>query len=120
MKTANGDPEGWPDPAGPNSKRSVLAYDLVVEGDVVSSGPVDIQGRVVGSVLAPDVVISGSGRLEGSIVAHDLSALGAVSGAIKARNVQLAPSSVVHADVNYERISIQEGAEFEGKLQHGG
>lgn len=120
MKKANGDPDGWPDPAGPNSKRSVLAYDLLVEGDVTSSSPVDIQGRVVGSVHAPDVVVAGSGRLEGSIVAHDLTALGAVSGTIKARNVQLAPSSIVHADLNYERISIQEGAQFEGKLQHGG
>jgi cytoskeletal protein CcmA (bactofilin family) len=42
--------------------------------------------------------------------------LGAVSGTISARNIQLAPSAVVHADVIHERIAIEAGAELEGRL----
>lgn len=116
MKTPNGDLDRWPDPVGSNSRRSVIAHDLVVEGDFTSSGPVDVQGNVIGSLRAPDVVVSGSGRVEGSVVAHDLSVLGAVSGTISARNIQLAPSAVVHADVIHERIAIEAGAELEGRL----
>jgi len=117
MKTPNGDLDHWPDPADSNSRRSVLAHDLVVEGGITSSGPVDVQGNVVGSLRAPDVGVAESGRVEGSIVAHDLFVLGAVSGMISARNVQLAPSAVVHADVIHERIVIAAGAELEGRLQ---
>lgn len=109
MKTPHGDLNGWPDPAGANARRSVLAHDLVVEGDVTSSGPVDVQGKITGSVRAPDLVIAGSGRVEGSVVANDLSVLGAVSGTISARNLQLAPSAVVHADISHERIAVEAG-----------
>jgi cytoskeletal protein CcmA (bactofilin family) len=61
--------------------------------------------------------VAGSGRVEGSVVAHDLVVHGAVSGTVSARNIHLAPSAVVQADVIYERIAIEAGAALEGKLQ---
>ena len=117
MKTPHGDLDRWPDPVSPNARRSIFAQDLVVEGDASSRGPIEVQGNVVGSLLAPEITVAGSGRVEGSVVAHDLVVLGAVSGMISARNVQLAPSAVVQADVIHERIAIEAGAELEGKLQ---
>jgi cytoskeletal protein CcmA (bactofilin family) len=117
MNTPNGDLDRWPEPAVAIVRRSVFAPDLVVEGDVTSSAPIDVQGKVVGSMRAPDVVVAGSGRVEGSVIAHDLVVLGAVAGTISARNVQLAPSALVHADVIHERIAIEAGAELEGRLQ---
>ena len=117
MKTPNGDLDRWPDPAGANARRSVFAQDLVIEGDASSSGPIEVQGNVVGSLRAPEITVAGSGRVEGSVVAHDLVVLGAVSGMISARNVQLAPSAIVQADVIHERIAIEAGAEVEGRLQ---
>lgn len=117
MKTQHGDLDRWPDPASSNARRSVFAHDLVVEGDATSSGPIEIQGNVVGSLRAPDITVAGSGRVEGSVVAHDLVVLGAVSGTISARKVQLAPNAVVQADVIHERIAIEAGAELEGRLQ---
>mgnify|MGYP003563596479 FL=1 len=117
MKTQHGDLDRWPDPVSPNARRSIFAQDLVVEGDATSSGPIEVQGNVVGSLRAPEITVAGSGRVEGSVAAHDLSVLGAVSGTISARNVQLAPSAMVHADVIHERIAIEAGAELEGRLQ---
>ena len=117
MKTPNGDLDRWPDPAIANTRRSVFAQDLVIEGDATSGGPIEVQGNVIGSLLAPEISVADSGRVEGSVVAHDLVVLGAVSGMISARNVQLAPSAVVQADVIHERIAIEAGAELEGRLQ---
>ena len=117
MKTPHGDLDRWPDPASSHARRSVFAQDLVVEGDATSSGPIEVQGNVVGSLRAPEITVAGSGRVEGSVVAHDLVVLGAVSGMISARNVQLASSAVVQADVTHEQIAIEAGAELEGRLQ---
>jgi cytoskeletal protein CcmA (bactofilin family) len=117
MKTPNGDLDRWPDPAGANARRSVFALDLVVEGDASSIGPIEVQGSVVGSLRTPEITVAGSGRVEGSVVAHDLVVLGAVSGTVLARNVQLAPSAVVQADITHEQIAIEAGAELEGRLQ---
>jgi cytoskeletal protein CcmA (bactofilin family) len=117
MKTPHGDLDQWPDPASSNARRSVFAQDLVIEGDATSSGPIEVQGNVIGSLRAPEITVAGSGRVEGSVAAHGLVVLGAVSGMISARNVRLAPSAVVQADVIHERIAIEAGAELEGKLQ---
>ena len=72
---------------------------------------------MVTSLRAPEITVAGSSCVEGSVVAHDLIVLGMVSGTISARNVQLAPSAVVQADVIHQRIAIEAGAELEGKLQ---
>ena len=117
MKTPNGDLDRWPDPAGANARRSAFAQDLVIEGDASSSGSIEVQGNVLGSLRAPEITVAGSGRVEGSVVAHELVVLGAISGMISARNVQLAPSAVVQADVIHERIAIEAGAVLEGRLQ---
>jgi cytoskeletal protein CcmA (bactofilin family) len=117
MKTPTGDLDRWPDPASANARRSVFAQDLFVEGDASSSGPIEVQGNVIGSLRAPEITVAGSGRVEGSVVAHDLVVLGAVSGTISARNVQFAPSAIVQADVIHERMAIEAGAELEGRLQ---
>ena len=117
MKTPHGDLDRWPDPVSPNARRSIFAQDLIVEGDATSSGPIEVQGNVVGSLRAPEITVAGSGRVEGSVVAHDLVVLGVVSGRVSARNVQLAPSAVVQADVTHEQIAIEAGAELEGRLE---
>ena len=50
----------WPEAAHANSRRSLLAADLVIDGDVTSDGPVDVHGKIVGSASAPeDLVIQG-------------------------------------------------------------
>ena len=110
----------WPEAARANARRSILAGDLVIEGDVTSEGPVDVHGTIVGSARAPEVVVASIGRVEGSVSAHDLTILGFISGSVKARQVQLAPSAVVRADVLHERIAIEAGAELEGRLQRKG
>lgn len=107
----------WSEAARANARRSILAGDLVIEGDVTSVGPVDVHGTIVGSARAPEVVVAATGRIEGSVSAHDVSILGFVSGSVAARHVQLATSAVVHADVLHERIAIEAGAELEGRLQ---
>lgn len=117
MKTPNGDIDSWPDPASLNARRSIFAQDLIIGGDAISSGPIEVQGNVIGALQAPEITVAGSGCVDGFVVANDLIVLGTVSGTISARNVQLAPSAVVKADVIHEEIAIEAGAELEGRLQ---
>lgn len=109
--------ESWPEPATADARQSVLGSDLVIEGDVVSVGPVEVQGKVIGLLRAPKIGVTQSGSIDGTVQALDLSVLGSVSGIISARQVSLSASAVVHADVRHERIAIESGAQIEGKLQ---
>lgn len=106
----------WPEPATAGAQRSVLASDLVIEGDLVSMGPIELHGKVIGLVRAPEILVSPPGIIDGTVVTLDLSVQGAVSGAISARQVSLAASAIVRADITHDRIAIESGAQVEGRL----
>jgi cytoskeletal protein CcmA (bactofilin family) len=106
----------WPEPAKAGVRRSILASDLVVDGDVTSAGPVEVQGKVSGQVTAPEILVAPTGVIDGYAIANDLSVQGRITGAIDARNVSLAAGAVVQADITYERIAIESGAELVGHL----
>lgn len=97
--------------------RSRLSEDLEIDGDVSSAGPVDILGRIVGKVRAPDVLISASGHVDGQLTTLNLSVLGTIDGTIAAKTVVLSGSSRVQADITHETIRIESGAQFEGSLK---
>lgn len=107
----------WPEPAKAGARRSILGFDLVVDGDVTSTGPVEVQGKVSGQVTAPEILLSPSGEIEGTAIANDLFVLGRISGSVDARNVSLAASAVLLADITHERIAIEAGAEVVGHLK---
>lgn len=110
-------PAKWPEPAKAGARRSILAADLTIDGDVTSTGPVEVQGKVSGQVTAPDILIASGATIEGSAIANDLSVQGHISGSVDARNVVLTAGAVIQADVVHERIAIEAGAEFEGQLK---
>ncbi|MDP3261632.1 MAG: polymer-forming cytoskeletal protein [Tabrizicola sp.] len=106
----------WPQPAAQGAPRSVLSNDLVIEGDITSLGPVDIHGKVQGSVRAPNIVIVADGVVEGSVTAIDLTIAGTLTGEAEAESANLAPQSSVTADITHSKIAIESGARFEGRL----
>ena len=106
----------WPQPAAQGAQRSVLSTDLVIEGDITSLGPVDIHGRVRGSVRAPNIVIVADGVVEVSVTEIDLTIAGTLIGEAEADSANLAPQSAVTADITHSKIAIESGARFEGRL----
>ena len=106
----------WPAPAV-GAKRSFLAEDLEINGDVRSAGPVEVMGKIIGTVRAPDVHISATGQVVGQVAAHNLSVMGAIEGKIVAKSVTLASSAHVQADMAHELITIETGARFDGTLK---
>ena len=109
--------ETWPDPIAADARNSVLAADLVIDGDVGSKAPVELHGKVNGLLRAPEILVAPPGIVEGTVIALDLSVQGSISGTISARQVSFASSAVVRADITHERIAIESGAQIEGRLQ---
>lgn len=110
-------PRPWPEPAASGARRSTLDTDLIVDGQIRSTGPVDVLGRVTGTITAPDVSVAQTGVVDGSILALGASITGAVTGTIEARSAQFAASAQVRADVLHETIAIEAGARIEGQLK---
>lgn len=107
----------WPVAAAAGAKRSVLAEDLELDGDVTSLGPVEVLGKIRGAVRAPDVLISAEGQVDGHVSAINLSVFGTIDGTIMAKAVLLCGSARVQADITHELITIETGAQFDGNLK---
>jgi cytoskeletal protein CcmA (bactofilin family) len=94
---------------------SVLGSDLVIKGGIEGSGEIQLQGRAWGDVKVDRLIVGDTAELEGSVDAVVVEVRGRVAGSINARQVRLLPSARVEGDITYEQISIELGAQYEGR-----
>jgi cytoskeletal protein CcmA (bactofilin family) len=99
---------------------SVIGADLTILGDritIISQSKLQIDGQVRGNVHGRLVVINEGGSVTGEIWAERIDVGGAVRGPIVAINIALQDSARVEGDIVHQKISISEGAEFNGRAR---
>ncbi len=99
---------------------SVLAGDLAILGDritIVSQNKLRIEGKVRGDVHAREVVIDKAASVTGEVWAERIDVLGEVIGSLIAVTLNLHNSAKVTGDVMHQKLSIAEGAQFDGGVQ---
>ncbi len=103
---------------------TLISADTTVTGDIRFQGNLDIEGTVVGSVIAePDVaatlrVVNG-GRVEGEIRVPAALINGEVAGDIHCSDrLELAEQAVIDGDVYYNLVEMAVGCRVNGGLRH--
>lgn len=94
---------------------SIISEGLHVTGNLACDGDVQIDGRVDGDIEARSLTIGDNGVVDGSITADEVHVSGTLNGEINARTVVIARSAHVRGDVAHDVLSIESGAQFEGK-----
>ncbi len=121
METKTPAPAPSPSPApGLAAKKpspSLLSSDLVVTGNVSSSGDIQIEGTIEGDVRAHLLTVGESATISGEIVADDVVVNGRVIGRVRGLKVRLTSSARVEGDIVHKTIAIESGAHFEGSVQ---
>jgi cytoskeletal protein CcmA (bactofilin family) len=104
---------------------SLIGVGTLIQGNVVFSGGMRIDGEVVGDVIsAPDskpttLVLSENARVQGAIRVAHLVLNGTVDGPVNVSHyVELQSKSRVTGDVAYQLLEMQPGAIVEGRLIH--
>jgi cytoskeletal protein CcmA (bactofilin family) len=93
---------------------SLLSAGLVVEGNLICDGEMQIDCVVNGDVTAERLAIGENARVLGEVVAEHLLVRGEVIGRIRARSVELDKTARVRGDIWHELLSIAAGAKIEG------
>jgi cytoskeletal protein CcmA (bactofilin family) len=93
---------------------SSISSDITIVGKIIGKGTVKISGRIEGELHASILLISDGARVEGDIVAKEVTIGGCVKGTIHADRVKLTSSAVVEGDIFHRTLSIEENAHFEG------
>ena len=99
---------------------SVIGTDLTILGDritIISQSKLQIDGDIRGNVHGRVVSIAKGGSVTGEIWADRIDVGGAVRGPIVAVNIALRDSARVEGDMMYQKLSISEGAEFDGRAR---
>ena len=105
------------------SVRSTIGAGMRVNGDCSFQDGLQIDGAVVGNVIAEEgqpslLVIGEGGSVEGAVSADHVVIGGSVIGPVLARELlELQAKARVQGDVRYKALEMQQGAVIAGQLQ---
>ena len=95
----------------------VLSADLLITGNIKTTGDVNIEGQVEGDVRAHLLTVGGGATVKGEVVADDVVVNGRVVGRVRGLKVRLTSTARVEGDIIHKTIAIESGAHFEGSVQ---
>ncbi|MGB3808988.1 MAG: polymer-forming cytoskeletal protein [Parvibaculum sp.] len=103
---------------GVRTAPSIISNDLVVHGNLVATGDIQVDGTVEGDIRSQSLTVGEKASINGEIVAEDIVIRGRVIGTIRGRRVQLSSTCHVEGDILHEALAVETGAFFEGNCRH--
>ncbi|WP_146648474.1 bactofilin family protein [Labilithrix luteola] len=103
---------------GEAGREAVIGRATRVRGRVSGDGDLLIEGSIEGDItLRGDLTLIGGARATSNVEAQAVTVQGELDGDILARGVvRIEAGARVHGDVRGELVAIEDGAEFNGRL----
>ena len=96
-----------------HSGRSYVGETMQLEGDLRTSGSIDVAGLVNGNIFVTGMTVAETGSIRGSIEIN-----GHVEGKISADVVIVGKTAVVKGDIFFKNsLKTEEGADIEGYIK---
>ena len=101
-----------------HSGRSYVGETMQLEGDLRSSGSIDVAGLINGNIFISDMTIAETGSVRGSIEAGSIEVNGHVEGKVTADVVIIGKSAVIKGDIFFKStLRTEEGADIDGYIK---
>ena len=103
---------------------TLIGTAMEIQGDLIFSGGLHVDGKIVGNVIAEDdshsmLVLSDQGQIEGEVKVPFVVLNGQVIGDVYAsERVELSSHGQVKGNVYYNLLEMAMGAEVNGNLVH--
>jgi cytoskeletal protein CcmA (bactofilin family) len=98
--------------------RSHIGETMQFEGDLRSSGSLDVAGLMNGNIFVSDMTITEAGSVRGSIEAVSIEVNGHVEGKITADVVIVGKNAVIKGDIFFKNtLKTEEGADIDGYIK---
>ena len=98
------------------SSSSVISSDTVIKGKIDFKGELLIEGKTSGDILGDSLTLGPSSKVDGKIIVKAITVQGSFTGFIRSDSVKLDSGSTVNGDIEHSEISIETGANFNGKV----
>ena len=100
------------------SGRSHVGETMQLEGDLRTSGAIDVAGLINGNIFVSEITISETGSIRGAVEAGAIEINGHVEGKIIADTVIVGKSAVIKGDIFFKNtLKTEEGADIDGYIK---
>ena len=100
------------------SGRSHIGETMQLEGDLRTSGSIDVAGLINGNIFVTEMSVTETGSIRGSIEAAAIEINGHVEGKITADAVIVGKTAVIKGDIFFKNsLKTEEGADIEGYIK---
>ena len=101
-----------------HSGRSHVGETMQLEGDLRTSGAIDVAGLINGNIFVSDMTITETGSIRGLVEATTIEVYGHVEGKITADTVILGKTAVIKGDIFFKNsLKTEEGADIDGYIK---
>jgi cytoskeletal protein CcmA (bactofilin family) len=98
--------------------RSYIGETMQFDGDLRSSGSLDVAGLINGNIFVSDMMITEAGSVRGSIEAVSIEINGHVEGKVSADTVIVGKNAVIKGDIFFKNtLKTEEGADIDGYIK---
>ena len=101
-----------------HSGRSHVGETMQLEGDLRTSGSIDVAGLVNGNIFVSEITVTETGSIRGSIEASTIEINGHIEGKIAADTVIVGKTAVIKGDIFFKNtLKTEEGADIDGYIK---
>ena len=101
-----------------NSGRSHVGETMQLEGDLRTSGAIDVAGLINGNIFLSEMFVKETGSIRVTIEAGNIEINGHVEGKILADVVIVGKSAVIKGDIFFKNtLKTEEGADIDGYIR---
>ena len=101
-----------------HSGRSYVGETMQLEGDLRTSGSIDIAGLINGNIFVSEMTVTETGSIRGSVEASSIEVNGHVEGKITADTVIVGKTAVIKGDIFFRNtLKTEEGANIDGYIK---
>jgi cytoskeletal protein CcmA (bactofilin family) len=103
------------------TRESVIAADITIEGKIDGTGHVRLAGRFKGDVnIQGDLTVEAGAKLTGSVRANSVTVAGEVEGNIEsAVRVELLETGILNGDLKSGTLTVVAGSRMRGRVEFG-
>ena len=101
-----------------NSGRSLVGETMQLEGDLRTSGSIDVSGLINGNIFVSEMTVTETGSIRGTVEATMIEVNGHIEGKISADVVVVGKTAVIKGDIFFKSsLKTEEGADIEGYIK---
>ena len=101
-----------------HSGRSYVGETMQLEGDLRTSGSIDVAGLINGNIFVSEMTVAETGSIRGSVEATAIEINGHVAGKISADTVIVGKTAVIKGDIFFKNtLKTEEGADIDGYIK---